>query len=158
MDPNAPTNRLLLRATDPEDLKVIAACLQDAILPLSDACYLPDEHCFVLVVNRFRWEIESDDDAAQADTTHERVLCGVRFEGVRRVTSRGIDRSERALPLEILTMVAEEQAETGRLFLQLVFAGGGAIRLEVDRILCHLEDLDEAWPTRWRPSHPIETA
>jgi len=158
MDPSAPTARLLLHATDPEDLKVIAACLQDAILPLSDACYLPDEQSFVLVVNRFRWEIEPDEGAEPSGGTHERVLCGVRFEGVQRVASRGIDRHRRALPLEILTLAAEEAAGTGRQFLQLIFAGGGAIRLEVDRILCHLEDLDEAWPTRWRPSHPIETA
>jgi hypothetical protein len=35
----------------------------------------------------------------------------------------------------------------------LIFAGGAAIRLEVDGILCHLEDLGEPWPTRWQPAH-----
>jgi hypothetical protein len=28
--------------------------------------------------------------------------------------------------------------------------------LEVDRILCFLDDLGEPWPTRWRPKHPVE--
>ncbi len=168
MEPSPGTKRLLLRATDAEDLKVIAACLQDAILSLADACFLPEERRFVLVVNRFRWEIELDDGAGpaqpadepaiDAQVIHERVLCGVRFEGVRKVASRGIDRRDRTLPLEILTIAAVESAAPGAVDLQLILAGGGAIRLEVDRILCHLEDLDEAWPTRWRPRHPIEVA
>lgn len=158
MTPSAPPARLLLRATDAEDLRVIAACLQDAILPLADACFLADEQRFVLVVNRFRWEIETDDTADPASTLHERVLCGVRFEGVRRVASKGIDRANRSLPLEILTLSVEPGAGPDDTVVQFILAGGGAIRLEVDRILCHLEDLDEAWPTRWRPSHPIESA
>lgn len=151
-------NRLLLRATDLEDLKVIAACLQDALLPVQDACYLPSEQSFVLVVNRFRWEAEAGDNPDQPGALHERVLCGVRFEGVKRVASRGIERSKRTLPLELLTLAAGIGPEPDTFDLRLIFAGGGAIRLEVDRILCHLEDLDEAWPTRWRPNHPIETA
>jgi hypothetical protein len=149
--------RLLLRAADAEDLRVIAACLQDAILPLSDACFLAEERRFVLVVNRFRWEIESDETIEPETGLHERVLCGVRFEGVKRVASRGIDRRHQTLPLEILTVMVEEGLGPGEYALQVVFAGGGAIRLEVDRILCHLEDLDEAWPTPWRPHHPVET-
>ena len=36
------------------------------------------------------------------------------------------------------------------------FAGGSSIRLSVERILCHLDDLGEPWPTRWRPRHPVE--
>jgi hypothetical protein len=35
----------------------------------------------------------------------------------------------------------------------LVFSGGGVIRLEVSGLLCHMEDLGEGWPTRWRPTH-----
>ncbi len=35
----------------------------------------------------------------------------------------------------------------------LEFSGGGTMRLEVRGIRCHLEDLGEPWPTRWRPSH-----
>jgi len=148
---------LVLRAADAEDLRVVAACLQDAILPLADIRFLPEEHRFVLVANRFRWEREITDGAEGVATLHERVLCGVCFDGVRKVASRGIDRSARRVPLEILTIAVAAGAAPSGHDVTLVFAGGGAIRLEVDRILCHLEDLDEAWPTRWRPSHPIET-
>jgi hypothetical protein len=44
-----------LRAEDDEDLKIVSACLQDAILPIGDMGFLPDEKRFVMVVNRFRW-------------------------------------------------------------------------------------------------------
>jgi hypothetical protein len=47
-------------------------------------------------------------------------------------------------------------AEGGSLYLD--FAGGGSIRLEVEEILCHLDDLGEPWPTRYRPRHPMEDA
>ena len=33
------------------------------------------------------------------------------------------------------------------------FAGGAEIRLEVEQLSCHLEDLGEPWPTVWRPQH-----
>ena len=48
--------RLKLRARDPEDLRVLSACLQDALVPLADIAYLKPEQRFVLVVNRFMWE------------------------------------------------------------------------------------------------------
>ncbi|MEC8136333.1 MAG: DUF2948 family protein [Pseudomonadota bacterium] len=35
----------------------------------------------------------------------------------------------------------------------LHFAGGAAIRLEVDGLLRVLKDLDVPWPTIWRPEH-----
>ena len=35
----------------------------------------------------------------------------------------------------------------------LVFAGDAAIRLETAQPLCFIEDLDEPWPTKWRPRH-----
>ena len=42
--------------------------------------------------------------------------------------------------------------------LILDFAGGSSVRLEVAQILCHLDDLGEPWPTRWRPKHPVADA
>ena len=38
---------LRLKAVDAEDLSVIAACLQDALIPLREMVYLPDEHRFL---------------------------------------------------------------------------------------------------------------
>jgi hypothetical protein len=152
-----------LRATDIEDVQVLAAHLQDAIVPVSEIAFLPRERRFVLVANRFRWEAAGGqgppparggvpDDAAFAAESHfERVHCGLCVEGVRAVQHRGFDRRERGTMLELLTLVADPGGT-----VELLFAGGAAIRLTVDRIDCFVEDLGEAWPTRWRPRHETD--
>ena len=59
--------------------------------------------------------------------------------------------------LELLAIAVEPGEEGGDgPSIILFFAGGGAIRLEVRRILCHLEDLGDAWPTTRRPVHPMD--
>src|SRR3546814_8908988 len=37
--------------------------------------------------------------------------------------------------------------------ITLIFAGDAAVHLEVEAIRCHLEDIGQPWPTRWRPHH-----
>ena len=54
---------------------------------------------------------------------------------------------------QIVSLLAIEQGEGT---IDLVFSAGIVIRLEVEQILCHVQDLDEPWPTQWRPSHPLE--
>ena len=54
--PTLPTDRLRLKAKDANDLQVISASLQDAIVAIGDMTYLPAEQRFVLVGNRFKWE------------------------------------------------------------------------------------------------------
>ncbi len=66
---------------------------------------------------------------------------------MRNVRFRGLDLRRKGEILNLLTLDAEPGAIT------LVFAGGGEIRLEVSDIRCHMEDLGEPWPTRWRPAH-----
>lgn len=76
----------------------------------------------------------------------------MRIDGVRAVRRRGFNPRDSERLLVLLAL----QAEPGALYLD--FAGGSSIRLEVERILCHLDDLGEPWPTRWRPRHPVEDA
>lgn len=137
---------LKLIAKDEEDLRVIAACLQDAVLPMGEMGYQSHAKRFVLIVSRFRWE-EAEDGAA-SEPSFERVHCAVRFDGVKSVRLRGLDRGRRSRIVELLTV------EPGDGHIDLVFAGGGMVRLMTDRILCRLEDVDEPWPTQWRPVHP----
>jgi hypothetical protein len=162
---------LKLRAGDKEDLAVIAALLQDALAPISDMVYLPEEKRFILVLNRFRWEAAVDpaapadepsggtapardapfeEDETEPKPYFERVHCGVCFDRVAAVHMKGIDPRARDRILELLTIQAEDGA------VLLVFAGDAAVRLTVEGLQCRLEDLDEAWPTRWRPQHAVE--
>ncbi len=163
---------LKLRAHDAEDLASLAAVLQDALVPLADVVYLKSEKRFVMVANRFMWERGAEDvpalapesrpeskdegggagadarfEEAEAGPRYYRVNCAVYFDWVRKVRFRGLDPREKDQILNLLTL----EAEPGALLLE--FSGGGTIRLEVRGIRCHLEDLGEPWPTRWRPDH-----
>ena len=71
---------LKLRAEDAEDLAVISAILQDALVPVGEMAYLPEEQRFVLVANRFRWEPRRR--ARRTPQTFERTLSGLRIDGV----------------------------------------------------------------------------
>ncbi len=135
---------LRLEADDAEGLTIIAACLQDALVLVGDMAYLPEEQRFVLVVNRFIWE----EPAGEGDGPHERVSAGVSFDQVTAVKRRNVDPTRAD---EILSLLTIHAADDGG--IELIFAGGGAIRLEVGGIACHLADLGEPWPTRWRPQH-----
>jgi hypothetical protein len=53
---------LKLRASDPQDMDVIAALLQDALVPLVDMTFLAAEKRFVMVANRFRWQADTQAD------------------------------------------------------------------------------------------------
>ena len=148
---------LKLQAHDAEDLQVVAAHLQDAIVPVSEMLFLPHARRFILVANRFRWSeaakvaaVPPAGDASFEDgppTHFERIHCGLRFDKVRAVRSRGFDRRARGHMLDLLTIAAGEGT------IDLVFAGGADLRLEVSAIDCRLEDIGEAWPTGWRPRH-----
>lgn len=139
---------LRVRAQDLEDLTVIAAYLQDAIIPVSEMSFLAEESRFVLVAGRFRWEIAPDGTPAEGqDTPFERVHTGIRFEGVRKVRTKGIDRGDPSQMLNLLSLAYEDG------IVDLVFAGEATIRLDVDSLSCHVEDLGTPWPTVFRPSH-----
>ena len=158
--------QLKLLAGDTEDLSVVSACMQDALISFADARFVPAERRFILVARRFKWEncpefMKRDPGAAAKPcTAYERVNCVLCFDDVTGVRLRDLERPEDVQVLELLAITHEEDegegGGRGDQAVNLLFAGGGAIRLEVNRILCHLEDLGQPWPTKWRPSHPLE--
>ncbi len=134
---------LKLRAEDEEDIAVISAILQDALVAVGDMAYVAEDRRFVLMVSRLRRE--------GAGAGLERIRCGVRFDDVTAV------RRQRFSPRDaerLLVLLAVRRDADGA--LRIDFAGGAAVRLEVGRILCHLEDLGDPWPTRQAPRHPVE--
>jgi Protein of unknown function (DUF2948) len=137
---------LKLRAEDGEDLAVVSAVLQDALVAVGEMAWLPEEKRFVLVANRFLWEPPGTGPRQD----FQRRLSGLRVDEVISVQRRGFTPRNTEQLLVLLAI----RCEPGRLFLD--FAGGSSIRLEVGRVLCHLDDLGEPWPTQWRPRHPVE--
>ncbi len=142
---------LKLRAGDAEDSAVISAILQTALVSVGEMIHLPEESRFVLVANRFRWEPQ----APGTRKDFERTLSGLRFDGVTGVQRRGFHprEEERILSLSAirveLTDGPEGQAQ-GRYFGNS--RAGAASGWKSADSPCHLDDLGEPWPTRWRPS------
>jgi hypothetical protein len=139
---------LKLRAEDAEDLAVISACLQDALVAVRDLAYVPEDRAFLFVANRFRWE--NGLSPAPGEAGFERTLCGITFSEVAAVSYNGFRRSEDGRILSLLAIRPEDGA------VHLEFSGGATIRLEVARILCLAKDLGEPWPTQWQPRHDVD--
>ncbi len=151
MAPDDAGAALKLRAEDADDLAVLSACLQDALVPVRDLAYVPDQKIFVFVANRFRWESGS----RPVPGGRQRILCAVTFSAVAGVSYRGFRRSDEDRILALLAIRAEA-GTVGATAILLEFSGHAAIRLEVARIQCRARDLGEPWPTPWHPRHDAE--
>lgn len=158
------SGQLKLRAKDREDFAVLSAVLQDALVAVGDMTQVARDKRFVMVANRFRWETrapladlpdqpgrkvpEREGDARFEDVPlYERVHCGVTFDRVKSVRYRGFRKSSGERILNLLAVVRDDDGVT------LQFSEEAAVRLHGPRIVCHLEDLGEPWPTHWRPDH-----
>jgi hypothetical protein len=139
---------LKLRAEDSDDLAVISACLQDALVAVCDLAYDAEDRTFLFVANRFRWE--DGLRRAAEEGGFQRILCGVTFHEVASVSYTGFRRSDDGRILSLLAIRHQDGA------VCLEFSGGASIRLDVERILCHARDLGEPWPTPWQPGHDLE--
>jgi hypothetical protein len=139
---------LKLLALDPDDLRVLSCHLQDAVIRVGDMVYLKQEMRFAAIANRFDWERAAQSSAQ----TYQRRRSGVRFERVKAAQVQGIDLKQKDAVLELLAVTFEPaQQPSGTLTLQ--FAGGGAVRLQVECIEAELRDLGAAWRTRRKPVH-----
>ena len=152
MPAEASGEALKLRAEDTDDLAVISACLQDALVAVRDFAFAPADHTFLMVANRFRWERAAR--AARGEAGYQRTLCGITFGAVVGVSYHGFRRSEDTRILSLLALLPERDAEGDAILLE--FSDGPTIRLEVSRILCHAQDLGEPWPTPWQPTHDVD--
>ena len=135
-----PVEPLRLLAEDADDLHIISAALQDAILRPVDIVWEPAARRVTLKLSRFCWECGGT-----------RVMSAMQFGDVIAVKSRRLPR----LPdnaLELLAMDFEPgEAPGGRVIL--MFSGGGDLRIDVECLDAVLTDLSERWPARTAPTH-----
>jgi hypothetical protein len=146
-----PAMPLKLAALDDEDLLVLSAHVQDAVLRAGDLVWSPSRHRFALAMNRFAWETV---ESGRRHRPYQRRRSAMHFDRVIAVKSVGIDR---AAPDRILSLLAVEftagDAPAGE--IRLLFAGGSEIRLSVECIEAQLADLGAAWQTNARPAHDL---
>jgi len=144
------SDTLRLAAIDEEDLAIVSAYVQDAVLKVGDMLYLPQERRFALGMNRFTWE--KSEDGSRRD--YERRRAALTFDRVGAVRTSAIDRSRPEAVLELLTVsFTVTDAPAGK--ITLVFAGGGAVEIEVEVIEARLADLGAAWATKAKPDHAL---
>lgn len=139
---------LKLIALDAEDLRVLSCHLQDAVIRVGDMAYLKQDMRFAAIANRFDWEAAAKDDGAD----YQRRRTGLRLERVKSARVQGFDLQQKDTVLALLA-VTFEPAEEPSGAVTLHFAGGAAVRLEVECIEAELRDLGAAWRARTRPIH-----
>lgn len=140
----APLN---IGAVDSDDLKIISALVQDAVFPANEMRFKASERRFAILLNRFRWE-------EGGKRSPERVQSILHFSNVSRVSSQGVDRSDKDMVFSVLSAEFEEsEAPSGSVILTL--AGDGAIRLDVEALEVTLKDVTRPYlaPSRKVPSH-----
>jgi hypothetical protein len=127
---------LKLIAFDPDDLAVISAHLQGAILRARDLAFLNRQRRFALVAHRHEWET--------GDAGTRRRETGLHFDGVLGCRCRGIDRSNPDALLHLLAITFEEtEPPSGKLTLH--FQDGGAIQLDLECVESQMRDLGPVW-------------
>ncbi|MEO1312655.1 MAG: DUF2948 family protein [Pseudomonadota bacterium] len=143
---------LTLRAETAEDVPVLSALIQDAVLPASEISWSPRKMRFAALINRFRWE---DKDAAdKAGRPYERAQATLVVRGVLKVASMGVAPGDRESILSVLALEFEQGSDgAGR--LTLVLAGDGALALEVECLDVTLRDVTRPYqaPSGKAPSH-----
>ncbi|MFG1425738.1 DUF2948 family protein [Roseixanthobacter glucoisosaccharinicivorans] len=137
---------LKLLAMDGEDLAIISAHLQDAVIKVEDIGFLPSSRRFALLLNRFDWD--------QMETADELVRrrAGLHFERVSAVQARGFDPRKSGTVLNLLAVTFEPTDEPSGHIL-LTCSGGAEIRLSVECIEARLSDLGPAWGCTCAPKH-----
>lgn len=147
---------LKLIALDEEDLAVISANLQDAVMKVGDVAFLPKEKRFAAIANRFDWA-DALQDGNSRQQSFARRRTALRFERVLSAKVQGIDLERKGTVLALLALRFEPGDPPGG-DVTLEFADGGAIRLTVECIEAELKDLGAVWQTKSRPQHPDEPA
>jgi hypothetical protein len=142
---------LRLHALDSEDLAILSAHLQDALVRVGDMTYLPAKRRFAMVGSRFDW-------AAEMEGRLERCRAGLHFEGVQRVRCQLVSREQPDLILDLLAVTFEPGPEPPGGTIRLTFAGGAAICLDVECVEAQLADVGPRWRTAARPTHGLEGA
>jgi hypothetical protein len=137
---------LRLSALDVEDLAIISAQMQDAVLLAGDMRYDPKRKQFALLANRFAWD--------EADKPQRR-RTGLHFDRVLAAKTLNMKHLEKDEVLSLLSVTfAETDAPSGEVLL--TFSEGATVRLTVECLECQMADLGPAWAAKAVPQHPLD--
>ena len=141
---------LKLIARSVEDLRVISAHLQDAIINVSDTANLEKNKIFLMQLNRFMWE----DVEKGVFRKNKRIRTVLKFENVLKVHAKNINQSKKDKFLDFLTIETNKMPDNNY-EMKIVFAGDSVIKVISEVIEVTLDDQGEAWDTKNKPKHKV---
>ena len=141
---------LKLIARTEEDLKVVSAYLQDAILSVSDIANLKKSKIFLMQLNRFMWE----DVEKGVFRKNKRIRTILKFENVINVISKNINQQKKDDFLDFLTIETIKMPDNNY-EMKIVFAGDSVIKVVSEVIEVALDDQGDAWDTKNMPRHNV---
>ncbi|MBJ3777773.1 DUF2948 family protein [Acuticoccus sp. 2012] len=143
---------LKLFALDEEDLGVLSAHVQDAVVKVGDIKWSPRAGQFTMPMNRFAWERSVGRRTRRQDDQRRRSV--LHFDRVTRARSAGLVKGDRDVVLSLLAVVFEE-TNTPAGVVSIVCSGDAVLQLEVECIEAQLTDLGATWSASMRPNHRL---
>ena len=141
---------LKLIARTEDDLRVVSAHLQDAIVNVADIANLEKNKIFLMQMNRFMWE----DVEKGLFRKNKRIRTILKFENVIRVRSKNIKQSKKDKFLDFLTIESNKMPDNNY-EMKIVFSSDLIIRVISEVIEVTLDDQGEAWDTKNMPKHKV---
>lgn len=132
--------RLLLLAQEPDEVPLLSALTQSAVLRVSEIAFDRRARRLVLLLRRYRWEA--------GDQT--RVESALRFESVTAVQRRGWPDDIGAQAETVLELLAFSFADG---VITADFGGGAALRIAVECVDMVLEDMSGPWRASGEPRY-----
>ena len=144
-----PKNLKLIARTE-EDLRVVSAHLQDAIVNVNDIANLKKNKILLLQLNRFMWE----DVEKGVFRKNKRIRTVLKFENVIKVYSKNIYQDKKDKFLDFLTIETNKMTDNNY-EMKIVFSGDSIIKVISEVIEVTLDDQGEAWDTKNMPKHKV---
>lgn len=142
---------LRLIAEDADDLGVLSAAAQDALLRVGDLRFDRKARRFSAMVSRFRWEKAN----GAREAAFERAAAVLAFEGVLGVKSRRVRLDAPDAVASLLSIQFDPAPEPPGGHVKLILAGDGEIALQVEVLDAVLFDSGAVWRTPRRPDHEL---
>ena len=139
---------LKLIAKTKEDLRVVSAYLQDAIVNVSDVANLKKNKIFLMQLNRFMWE----DVEKGVFRKNKRIRTILKFENVIKVHAKNINQSKGDKFLDFLAIETNQMIDNNY-EMKIVFAGDSILKIIAEVIEVTLDDQGKAWDTKNIPKH-----
>ena len=143
-------NKLRLIGNNIEDLKIISAYCQDAIIKITNLVYLKKNKIFIAKLSRFMWE----DLEKGVFRKYKRIDSYLRFNFIEKVVSKNIDQKKGRKNLELLTI--KPFLDKNNFYeINLIFSGNGVISIKSESIDVILDDQEIYREVKNFPKHKI---